>query len=86
MLKLFNKHHCVVIDDSPSYVGMLKKVKEYVTWGELDEKTFASLLTERGKMAGNKKLTEKYLKEKTSLNFNEFSKEFFVSKRNKIFC
>ena len=37
MLNLLNKNHCVILDDSPITVGMIKKVKDYVTWGEIDE-------------------------------------------------
>lgn len=82
MLRLFNKHHCVVVDNTPSYIGMLKQVKDYVTWGEVNEETFQILLTKRGRIVGNKKLTEDYLKEKTKLTFNEFTKEFFSSKKS----
>lgn len=81
MLRLYNKHHCIVIEGKPSYVGMLKQVKDYVTWGEIDEKTFHMLLKERGRIVGNKKLTEAYFKEKVNLTFNEFTKEFFSSKK-----
>ena len=37
MLNLFNKNGCVVLDNTPSNKGMIIKIKDYVTWGELDE-------------------------------------------------
>ena len=43
-LRLNNKNHCVIIDNKPTHVGMLRKIKDYVTWGEVDEKTFRELL------------------------------------------
>ena len=67
-LRLNNKNHCVIIDNKPTHVGMLRKIKDYVTWGEVDEKTFRELLLKRGKTVGKKSLTENYLKEKTQPN------------------
>ena len=55
MLRLKNKNSCVIIKNSPAHVGMLRKVKDYVTWGEIDEKTMFQLLKVRGKIVGSKK-------------------------------
>lgn len=82
MLRLYNQNHCIIIDSSPNYIGMLKKVKDYVTWGEIDEKTFNELISRRGKIIANKSLTESYLKEKVKLSFEEFTKEFFNFKKS----
>jgi len=81
MLRLYNKNHCVIINNSPNLIGMLRKVKDYVTWGEIDENTFKELLLNRGRIVGKKKLNEQYLKEKTKLSIEEFSKEFFNFKK-----
>ena len=81
MLRLYNKNHCIIIDNSPNFIGMLRKIKDYVTWGEIEEKTFKELLAKRGKIIGKKSLTEQYLKEKTKLSIEEFAKEFFNSKK-----
>ena len=35
MLGLTRVNHCVIIDDDPSYKGMLQKAKDYITWGEV---------------------------------------------------
>ena len=51
MLNLNRKNHCVVIDDTPAYKGMLFKVKDYITWGEIDEATFAELVHKRGQLS-----------------------------------
>lgn len=48
MLNLHRKNHCVVIDNTPAYKGMLLRVKDYVTWGEIDDATFAELVQKRG--------------------------------------
>lgn len=49
MLKLFRKNFCVVLDDSPSVRGMLFKVKDYITWGVIDDETLKLLIENRGK-------------------------------------
>ena len=79
LLRLYNKHHCTIIEESVPNIGMLKKIKDFVTWGELNETTFKELLKKRGRLPGNKLLTEEYLKEKTKLQFDEFVKAFFSS-------
>jgi len=32
-LNLRNQHNCIIVPDKPTYVGMLKLVKDYITWG-----------------------------------------------------
>ncbi|MEE9525238.1 MAG: uL30 family ribosomal protein [Candidatus Woesearchaeota archaeon] len=46
MLKLYKQNSCVIVNASPSMLGMIKKVQSYITWGEVDEET-ASLLKEK---------------------------------------
>jgi len=48
MLNLNKKFNCVIVDDNPSYKGMLKKVMHLVTWGEISEETI-TLLEKRKK-------------------------------------
>ena len=47
MLRLFKKNFCVLLDDTPDMRGMLIKVKDYVTWGEIDDETLKSLKEKR---------------------------------------
>lgn len=49
MLRLRRKNHCTVVEDSLANRGMINKVKDYVTWGEIDEDTYRELLTKKGK-------------------------------------
>ena len=65
MLNLTRISHAVVIPDTPSYNGMLQKAKDYITWGEISEETFKKLLAERGRLPGNKRVTDEYVKENT---------------------
>ena len=65
MLNLHKKHHCTIIPDTPTYRGMLQKVKDYITWGEISPEALARLIMERGRLEGDITFTEAYIKENT---------------------
>ena len=46
-LRLYKKNYCVVIQKTSAYVGMVKKIKDYVTWGDIDEGTYKILMDKR---------------------------------------
>ena len=46
MLRLYRRNYCVVLTGTPSILGMLQKIKDYVTWGEINDETL-KLLRER---------------------------------------
>jgi large subunit ribosomal protein L30 len=55
-LRLRKKFACVVVDDKkPEIIGMVKKVKDFVAFGEINEKTFYELIKARAKIIGNSK-------------------------------
>ncbi|ADD09306.1 50S ribosomal protein L30 [Candidatus Aciduliprofundum boonei] len=64
MLNLTRINHCVLIPETPSYKGMLQKVKDYVTWGEINKDTLERLIRTRGRLYGDEPITDKYVKEK----------------------
>ncbi len=64
MLRISRINHCVVVKEDPHSRGMIQKVKDYVAWGKIDENTLAMLLERRGRLSGNRRLTEQFLKEK----------------------
>lgn len=47
-LHLYRKNYCVVFPDTPSYHGMIAKVKDYITYGPIDEETYTTLVKKRG--------------------------------------
>ncbi len=68
-LKMLNLHRinsCTIIHPNPSYKGMLQKVKDYVTWGEIDDETLKLLLEKRAKVENVEEAINK-LKEGTKL-------------------
>ena len=48
MLNLHKKNWCIVIENNPSMIGLLNKVKDYVTWGEISEEGFKELVLKKG--------------------------------------
>jgi len=81
LLNLNRVNHCVVIEGTPQYSGMINKVKDYITWGEIDTETFKKLLEKRGRLPGNVRLDEEYIKKNTSLkSIKEFAEDFMNSK------
>lgn len=61
MLHLNRNNYAVLVDDRPSSAGMLRAAQNFTTWGEASKETVLMLLKERGRIAGNKKLTDEYL-------------------------
>lgn len=75
ILKLHKVHHAVIIDNKPSYLGMLQKIKDYVTWGEINAETLAAMMKKRGRLAGGKKLTNEIIQKYTQYKtIEEFAK------------
>ena len=63
MLRLTRNCHATLLDNRPSYNGMLQKSKDCLTWGEVSLENIALLLKKRGRLVGEKKLTEEQAKE-----------------------
>jgi large subunit ribosomal protein L30 len=63
MLRMEKNNYATILKESPSYIGMLRKVKDYVTWGEPDAETVKLLLAARGKLVGDEKVTDEALKD-----------------------
>jgi len=60
MLHLERSCHATLVNNSPAYLGMLKKARNYLAWGEISRETLTLLLKKRGRLIGNKKLTDEY--------------------------
>lgn len=63
LMNLNRVNHCVIVPENDSTKGMLQVVKDYCTWGEVDEATLAEMLRARAKIVGDNDLTDEYLKE-----------------------
>lgn len=65
MLRLHHINHCVLVPETPEYLGMVRKVKDYVAFGEINAETLATILATRGRLTGNKPLTDEYVQSAT---------------------
>lgn len=72
LLKLHKTNHAVVYKATPSIIGMLKVVKDYVTFGEISKEDLKNLILKRGER-GRKKAKEIYSPEAVE----EFVEKFF---------
>jgi len=81
LLGLRKKFSCCVVPEEKTYLGMLKKAKDYITYGEIEKETLKELIEKRFKRTptnlrkiGNAKSPEeilnKVLQEKISLHFS----------------
>jgi len=77
MLRLTRNCHATLLDDRPAYNGMLRKSKDYLTWGEVSQENIALLLKKRGKLVGDKKLTDEYAKELGYKSLDDLAEAMF---------
>jgi large subunit ribosomal protein L30 len=54
ILSLHKKLTCIVLNATPPVLGMTKKVKDYITFGEINEETLKLLKEKRGKKTKDK--------------------------------
>ena len=59
MLRLKRKMHCVLLKEDVSVKGMIRYVKDYVTWGEISDEVLKQMIVKRARKEGEKRLTEK---------------------------
>ena len=55
MLNLKTVNNCVVIPENETYIGMLHKIKDHVTYGTITKETFKKMLAKWGR-SGQKRL------------------------------
>jgi len=81
LLQLTKINHCVLVKENANMKGMLQVAKDYVTWGEVDKDNLSKLIRIRGKLAGDKEITEEYIKSATShSSIEKLSKEIIDNK------
>ena len=57
-LRLHRENHCVILYNTPEVLGMLKKVRDYVTYGEVSDEVVREVVSKRGRKIGNTRLSE----------------------------
>ena len=77
MLRLTRNCHATLVDDRPAYNGMLRKSKDSLTWGEVSQENIVLLLKKRGRLVGDKKLTDEYAKELGYKSLDDLAEAIF---------
>ncbi len=68
MLRLDYTHNCIILPETPTFKGMINKVKDHVAYGEIDKQTLVELLRKRMRAVNDEKVDESKLKEMTGHN------------------
>ena len=63
-LRLRRKFNAVLLENTPTTIGMLRRVKDYVTWGIAGTDDIATVLRERGKLSGGMEMTDEVIHDK----------------------
>jgi|YelNatPaOPRAMG01_1025707.scaffolds.fasta_scaffold25099_7 large subunit ribosomal protein L30 len=61
-LRLLRVFSACLVPSSPDYLGMLRTAKDVVCWGEIERGLLERLLAKRGRLVGNRRLTEENLR------------------------
>ena len=80
LLRLGHTNHAILIDNRPAYKGMLQRVNSYITYGEPSKKLVAAMITKRGRLAGDKKITDEYLQKTGYKNVDELAEAIITLK------
>lgn len=63
IMNLTRVNHCVIVPENDVSKGMLQKTKDYVTWGEISEDTLVDMIKVRGRLSGDRGVTDAFLTE-----------------------
>jgi large subunit ribosomal protein L30 len=80
LMRLNRVNHCVIVPENETYDGMLKIIKDYVTWGEVDVETTELMLESSGKTSGNTIFTKKELKDSSFKTMKALAKNLSEGK------
>jgi len=75
LLMLHKANHLVLLPENKVAQGMIEIVKDYVTFGEIDQTTYSSLLEKRGRILGNKKIAKEFFEKNKLKDFSELAKQ-----------
>jgi large subunit ribosomal protein L30 len=81
LLNLTKVNHCILLEEKPSSKGMIQVAKDYITWGEINKDILSKLISLRGRLEGNKNLTNEYLKSSTPYDNIEKLSQAIIDKK-----
>ena len=53
LLNLGRINNCTVVDERPEITGMIRRAKDYITWGYIDAETMKLLIEKRGEASSS---------------------------------
>jgi large subunit ribosomal protein L30 len=80
LLGLTHTNHAVIVDNRPAYLGMLQRAQSYVTWGEVSQEVLTAMIKQRGRLLGNKKLTEEFAQKAGFKSLDDLAEAIFNCK------
>jgi len=80
LLRLDKTNKCVVLPDTPSYRGMLAKIRDRTAYGAITFEVFRQLLEKRGRLEGNRRLDATSVKETGYDSVDALAKALFEGK------
>lgn len=80
LLRLKAPNNCVIVPDTPSYRGMLQRVKDFIAYGELAQELLVEMLKKRGRLLGNVRLDDNTVKETGYETVESLAKSIFEGK------
>ncbi len=73
LLHLAHTNHAILIDSRPAYKGMLQRINSYIAYGEPNKELVTAMITKRGRIAGDKKITDEYLQKSGFKSIDELA-------------
>jgi len=81
LLNLKYINSCVLVENTKSILGMLKKVKNYVCYGEIEKDVLTLLLKKRLRKIGDKKVEIEDLKKYKINSFEELAEKLYSGEK-----
>lgn len=81
LLRLTRVNHLVLVKEGESNKYSINKVRDYVSYGEIDAATLEKLIEKRGRITGNKRLDEEFLKKNKIKSFKELAEQIISGKK-----
>jgi len=83
-LRLRKKYSCIIVKEKPEIAGMLKRIENFVAYGNIDKKMLVELIEKRGKAIDKskkidaEKIASEFIEAKTDKKFSKLGiKDFF---------
>lgn len=81
LLNLSRVNHAVILEKRPTFLGMFQQAKDAITWGEIDAPTLSRLLRKRGRLIGDKPVTDEYVSKHSQYKtIDEYAKAVIAKK------